>query len=74
MSKELQDKLDKAAKALEPILAEVLNEINAPETITDSQSPTPYCVICNDPATHQKLGRDVCEYHWELSNDHKRGR
>jgi hypothetical protein len=74
MSKELQDKLDKAAKALEPILAEVLNEIELPQTITDSQTPDPICVICSDPATHQKLGRDVCEYHWDLSNDHKRGR
>jgi len=74
MSKELQDKLDKAAKALEPILAEILNEIESPQTITDSQTSDPICVICNDPATHQKLGRDVCEYHWDLSNDHKRGR
>lgn len=74
MSRELQDKLDKAALALEAVLAEVLNEIESPETITDSQKSDPYCVICRDPATHQKLGRDVCEYHWELSNDHKRGR
>jgi hypothetical protein len=74
MSKELQDKLDKAAKALEPILAELLDGIESPQTITDSQTPDPKCVICNDPASHQKLGRDVCEYHWDLSNDHKRGR
>ena len=51
-----------------------MTENKSPETITDSQSSDPYCVICKDPATHQKLGRDVCEYHWELSNDHKRGR
>lgn len=32
------------------------------------------CVICGDPATHKKMGRDICEYHYDLSNDHKRGR
>lgn len=74
MSQEFRDKLDRLAKAAEDVLAELQEQIKSPETITDSQTPTPYCVICNDPATHQKLGRDVCEYHWELSNDHKRGR
>lgn len=74
MSKELQDKLDKASKALEVVLAEVLDEIESPQTITDSQPFIPNCVICDEPSTHQKLGKPVCEYHWELSNDHKRGR
>ena len=74
MSKELQEALDRMAKSVEPVLAQILDEINSPETITDSQSSDPYCVICKDPATHQKLGKDVCDYHWELSNDHKRGR
>jgi hypothetical protein len=32
MSKELQDKLDAAAKALEPVLHEILNEINEGES------------------------------------------
>ena len=31
MSKELQDKLDKAAKGLEPILWEILEEIEQPD-------------------------------------------
>lgn len=74
MSKELQDKLDKAAKALEPILAEVLNEIESPQTITDSQPFIPNCVLCDTPSSHQKLGRPLCDYHWDLANDHKRGR
>ena len=30
MSKELQDKLDRAAKACEPVLHELLDEINKP--------------------------------------------
>jgi hypothetical protein len=51
-----------------------MNENNEPQTITDSQLSDPKCVICDDPATHQKLGKGVCTYHWELSNDHKRGR
>lgn len=51
-----------------------MNENNEPQTITDEQIVSPKCVICDEPATHQKLSRDVCEYHWELSNDHKRGR
>jgi len=51
-----------------------MTENKSPETNTDLQNNDPKCVICNDPASHQKLGRDVCEYHWELSNDHKRGR
>jgi len=51
-----------------------MNENNEPQTITDSQIVSSKCVICDDPATHQKLGKGVCTYHWELSNDHKRGR
>lgn len=74
MSEQFKDKLDRLAKAAEDVLAALQEEIKSPQTITDLQTSTPYCVICSDPATHQKLGKDVCEYHWELSNDHKRGR
>jgi len=51
-----------------------MTDNKSPQTITDSQNPDPKCVICKDPASHQKLGKYVCNYHWELSNDHKRGR
>ena len=34
----------------------------------------PKCIICNDPAEHKKMGKDLCTYHYDLSNDHKRGR
>ena len=71
---ELQDALDRMAKAAEPVLHKMLDEINDAETITDVTKSDPTCVICQEPASHQKLGRDVCTYHWELSNDHKRGR
>jgi len=93
---ELQDKLDKAAKEVEIVLSQLLDEIEGTveemgktinditkemeedktptDDVSDVQLTSPKCVICDDPATHQKLGRDVCTYHWELSNDHKRGR
>lgn len=32
------------------------------------------CIICNEKAEHKKLGRDLCSYHYDLANDHKRGR
>lgn len=74
MSQEFLDKLDRLTKAAEDVLVAIEEQIKSPETITDSQNNDPKCVICNDPASHQKLGKDVCDYHWELSNDHKRGR
>lgn len=44
--------------------------------MTEEITPTEMvkCVICAEPATHKKMGRDICEYHYELANDHKRGR
>lgn len=74
MNQQLKDKLDRLAKAAEDVLTELQEEKKSPQTITDLQSNDPKCVICDEPTSHQKLGRDVCEYHWELSNDHKRGR
>lgn len=35
---------------------------------------TPVCIICNEPAEHKKMGRDLCTYHYDLANDHKRDR
>jgi hypothetical protein len=32
------------------------------------------CVVCEDKATHIKFGKLLCDYHWDLANDHKRGR
>jgi hypothetical protein len=49
-------------------------EETSKDDLQDVQLNFPTCIICNEPATHQKLSKDVCEYHWELSNDHKRGR
>ena len=34
----------------------------------------PECIICNDPAEHKKFDKPLCTYHWDLANDHKRGR
>lgn len=35
---------------------------------------TPICIICNELAEHKKLGKDLCTYHYDLANDHKRDR
>lgn len=32
------------------------------------------CIICGDPATKIKMGKNICEYHYDLANDHKRSR
>lgn len=32
------------------------------------------CILCKDIATHTKMGKALCDYHYELSIDHKRGR
>ena len=32
------------------------------------------CFICNEPAEHKKMGKDLCTYHYDLANDHKRDR
>jgi hypothetical protein len=39
-----------------------------------TEEVTVKCIICDEPATKQKMGKDICEYHYELANDHKRGR
>lgn len=50
-------------KAAEQTLGEILKEID-----------TPKCFVCDEPASEQKMGRDLCTYHYDLANDHKRGR
>jgi hypothetical protein len=74
MSSEFKDKLDRLAQAAEDVLAALQEQIKSPETITDSQPFIPNCVLCDEPSSHQKLGRPLCEYHWDIANDHKRGR
>jgi len=32
------------------------------------------CFVCNEPAEHKKMGKDLCTYHYDLANDHKRDR
>jgi len=32
------------------------------------------CVICKAVATWMKFGKALCDYHWEIANDHKRDR
>jgi hypothetical protein len=54
--------ITKMENAASEVLDEVLAEIQ------------PKCVICEESAEHKKLGRDLCTYHWDLANDHKRGR
>lgn len=34
----------------------------------------PKCFVCNEPAEHKKMDKDLCTYHYDLANDHKRGR
>ena len=32
------------------------------------------CYLCAELATHIKMNKPLCDYHWDLANDHKRGR
>ena len=75
---QILDEIDGTINQMEKTINDLTKEIEEEKTPTDDvgdvQLTSPKCVICDDPATHQKLSRYVCEYHWELSNDHKRGR
>jgi hypothetical protein len=42
--------------------------------MTENQPDMTKCIICNDPAEHKKFDKPLCTYHWDLANDHKRGR
>ena len=55
--------ISKMEEAASKALGEVLAEIDKSK-----------CVICEEPAEHKKMGRDLCTYHYDLSIDHKRGR
>ena len=75
---QLLDEIDGTINQMDKTINDLTKEMEEDKTPTDDptdvQLTSPKCVICDDPASHQKLGRDVCTYHWELSNDHKRGR
>ena len=32
------------------------------------------CFVCDEPAQHKKMAKDLCTYHYDLANDHYRGR
>ena len=52
---------------------DILEELRQ-EGVIELKEDNPVCIICNEPANHQKMGRDLCTYHYDLANDHKRGR
>jgi hypothetical protein len=39
-----------------------------------TEETKPVCFVCNEPAEHKKMARDLCTYHYDLANDHKRDR
>lgn len=55
-------------------IVRINNKVDKETGIVSGTSEIVKCVICGENATKQKMGRDICEYHWELANDHKRGR
>jgi len=71
---EIEGTVEEMGKTINDITKEMEEDKTPTDDLADVQLTSPKCVICDDPASHQKLGRDVCTYHWELSNDHKRGR
>lgn len=52
---------------------DILEELRN-EGVIILEDETPVCIICNDPAENKKMGRDLCTYHYDLANDHKRDR
>lgn len=52
---------------LEKAASQALGEVLA-------EQEKPNCFVCNEPANHKKMDKDLCTYHYDLSNDHKRGR
>jgi hypothetical protein len=51
-----------------------MNEERTVNDIKKEEEEQKVCIICKDPAPKMKMGKSLCEYHYDLSNDHKRGR
>jgi hypothetical protein len=58
----------------ENYIVRINNTFNEETGISSGTSEIVKCIICGENATKQKMGKDICEYHYELANDHKRGR
>ena len=71
--KEYDELIDGLTKTNQLMALDIIGEFVAKGEIL-IQEDIPKCIICGEEAGHTKLGKPLCGYHFDIANDHKRGR